>query len=79
MDQSTARVIGGLYLALCQGLSDQGVALANDLLYTLADRSPAEDARIFRLIANASVNGADVEQQPEYRRSSLQVIDGGAA
>jgi hypothetical protein len=71
--------MGGIYFALCQGLTDKGVALANDLLYKIADRSPLEDAHILRSIANASVNGTDYEQQPEYRRSNLQVIEGGAA
>jgi hypothetical protein len=79
MDHATARIMGGLYLALCEGLSDEGVALANDCLYQLADNSPPEDARILRTIANASVNGAPYDQQPESRRSSLKVIEGGAA
>jgi hypothetical protein len=71
--------MGGLYLALCEGLSSEGAALANDCLYQLADSSPPDDARILRTIANASVNGAGYDQQPESRRSNMRLIDGGAA
>ena len=43
MNDTTIRVIGGLYVALCSALSDQGVELANDLLFRLADDPQTED------------------------------------
>jgi len=83
MDKSTVRVIGALYLALCQGLSDQGVALANDLLYAIADRSQSHEATVLRIIANSAVHGADCEPEelPEEpkRPAYLRVVENGAA
>ena len=74
MDKNTARLVGSIYFALCQGLSDQGVALANDCLYSLADSSPPETATALRMIADSSVNGT--ERLPERR---LQLVPSGAA
>ena len=61
MDKTTARVIGGVYLAICQGLSAEGVTLANDLLYSLADVSPQHEATVLRIIANSSVTDTDYD------------------
>jgi hypothetical protein len=37
MDDATARVIGGIYIALCSALSEEGVRLANDVLFGFAE------------------------------------------
>jgi hypothetical protein len=75
MDKNTARLVGSIYFALCQGLSDQGIALANDCLYSLADSSSPETATVLRMIADSSVNGAD--NHPKQQQFKL--IPGGAA
>jgi hypothetical protein len=74
MDNATARVMGGIYIALCAALSDEGARLANDVLFGLADSSiinPA-DARIYRLIAESASTQSD-------ERPRFEVITGGAA
>ena len=86
MDKTTARVIGGVYLAICQGLSAEGVTLANDLLYSLADVSPQHEATVLRIIANSSVTDTDYDAcektlpAPERRfaptPSHLKLVDG---
>jgi hypothetical protein len=72
MDQSTGRLLGAVYLALTQGLSQEGVELANDILYSIADQSPAHEARILRNIADSCSGVPD-------SRPQLALIDGGAA
>lgn len=56
MNDTTIRVIGGLYIALCAALSDQGVELANDILFRLADDPQTEepDAFVYRAIAQST-------------------------
>jgi hypothetical protein len=72
--KSTAMLMGGIYMALCAGLNDEGIALANSVLFDLS-RSPTispEEANVFRLIAeNATINVSE-------RRPALRVIEGGA-
>ena len=65
MDDTTIRVIGGLYIALCSALSDQGVELANDVLFRLADDPQTEesDAFAYRVIAKST----SVERRPQLR------------
>jgi hypothetical protein len=55
-----------------QGLSQEGVELANDILYSIADQSPAHEARILRNIADSCSGVPD-------SRPQLALIDGGAA
>ena len=78
MDKSTARVMGAIYLALCQGLSDEGVLLANDTLYGIADLSPSHEATVLRIIANSAVNGVDCEPA-EPERPQLRLVESGVA
>jgi hypothetical protein len=73
--ESIAALLGGIYVALCAGLSDEGIAAANDILFYLAGRPTVgpEEARIFRLIAeSATINESE-------RRPTLRVIEGGAS
>ena len=72
MNDTTIRIVGGLYIALCAGLSDQGVELANDILFRLADDPQTEepDAFAYRVIAQS----ASVDRRPH-----LELITGGAA
>ena len=75
MDNATARVIGGIYMALSAALSSEGKRLANDVLFDLAE-SPnvnGNDARIYRAIAET----ASGEPLPE--RQDFAVISGGLA
>jgi hypothetical protein len=73
--ESIAALLGGMYVALCAGLSDEGIAAANDILFYLAGRPTInpEEARIFRLIAeSATIRESD-------RRPALRLIEGGAS
>ena len=72
MNDSTVRVLGGLYIALCSALSDQGVELANDILFRLADDPQTEepDAFVYRVLAQSASGD---------RRPHLELITGGAA
>jgi hypothetical protein len=75
MDNATARVMGGVYLALCTALSEEGARLAHDVLYGLAD-SPLirrEDARIYRLIAGCA--SGDIGE-PEAELPRLRIVGG---
>jgi hypothetical protein len=56
MNDSTIRVIGGIYFALCSALSEQGVDLANDVLFGLAEdpQTEASDAFVYRSIAESA-------------------------
>jgi hypothetical protein len=74
MDNATARVVGGIYIALLAAVSDEGARLANDVLFGLAGSpiiNPVE-ARIYRLIAESA--SAESNERPQ-----LEVITGGAA
>jgi hypothetical protein len=74
MDNATARVMGGIYIALLAAVSDEGARLANDVLYGLAD-SPIinpVDARIYKLIADSA-------SQEASERPQLELVTGGAA
>ena len=71
MDQSTGRLLGAVYLAVTQGLSHEGIELANDVLYLIADQSPANEARILRNIADSCSGVPD-------SRPQLALIDSDA-
>lgn len=68
-------LLGGIYIAISAALSNEGIALANDVLFDLS-KNPTfgpEEANIFRLIADA----ATLKDEPETARHGFQVIDGG--
>lgn len=52
----TQNALLGIYLALCQGLSDEGVRLADDVLMGFANHptTPEGEARIYREIVKSS-------------------------
>lgn len=56
LDKSLSRVLGTLYIALSSGLSREGIEAANDVLLNVADQrgTPADEAELFRIIANCS-------------------------
>jgi hypothetical protein len=70
----TARIIGGIYFALCAGLSDEGVRLANDILFNIADdpQTKPTDARVLRAIAECASSN-------QTERPHLELIAGGSA
>jgi hypothetical protein len=74
--ESIAMLLGGIYVALSAGLSEEGVAAANDILFHLASRPTAtlEESRIFKLIADAATIKEEPEPAPQHR---FQVIEGG--
>jgi hypothetical protein len=57
---SNGKVIGGIYIALSSALSDEGLALANGVLYRIANdpRTPPKEAHIYNAIADSV--GVDV-------------------
>ena len=73
------RVLTAIYLAISSALSEEGVRLANDILFDLAD-SPticSEDARIIRSIAETASCELPAKDTPD--RPRLKVITGGVA
>lgn len=71
--ESIAMLLGGIYVALSAGLSDEGIAAANDVLLHLAARPMAtlEESRILKLIADA----ATIKEEPEPApRSHLRLV-----
>jgi hypothetical protein len=73
--ESIAMIVGGIYVALGAGLSEEGIAAANDVLLHLAARPMAtlEESRIFKLIAES----ATLPEEPEQPRPQLRLIQGG--
>ena len=73
--ETIGMLLGGIYVALSAGLSEEGIAAANDVLLHLAARPMAtlEESRILKLIADA----ATIKEEPEPARHRFQVIDGG--
>ena len=74
--KSIAMLLGGIYVALCAGLSEEGIAAANDTLRYLAKRPTAtrEELSILNFIAAA----ATLKEEPEQAaRHCFRVIDGG--
>ena len=79
---ATRRALGGVSLALCSALSQEGVERFADGLYRLADDpgNDDEDRSIYLVIANALVGdvdelAADTERLERGRRFSI--IQGG--
>jgi hypothetical protein len=73
--ESIAMLLGGVYVALSAGLSEEGIAAANDTLRYLATRPTAtrEESSILNFIAAAATL-----KEPEQRSSpTLRVIQGG--
>ena len=79
MDNATARVMGGIYIAICAAISREGVEMANDVLLGFADNPNIhpEDRRIYRAIAESvTCDASDEIERPQCR---FEVITGGAA
>ena len=82
MNDETARVMGGIYIALCTALSPEGVEIACDTLRGFADNPDTrpEDRIIYKTIADAATRPTDepkaeIEQfEPQPR---FAVIEGG--
>jgi len=63
MDNATARVLGGIYVAITSALTDEGARLAHDVLFDLA-ASPnirPEDRHIYGLIVESASRPIDTE------------------
>jgi hypothetical protein len=75
--ESVAMLLGGIYVALSAGLSEEGIAAANDTLRYLAKRPTAtrEESSILNFIA-AAATLKEPEQRPAWRP---RVIEGGAS
>ena len=71
--ESIAMLLGGVYVALSAGLSEEGIAAANDTLRYLAKRPTAtrDESSILNFIAEA----ATLKEEPEQQR--FRVIEGG--
>lgn len=82
MDNETARIIGGMYIAITNALSEEGAQVAHDCLYGFADNPNLrpEDRRIYQLIADAA--SRDVEtlraENAWLDRPRLRVVGGTA-
>jgi hypothetical protein len=74
---SIAMIVGGIYVALSAGLSEEGIAAANDTLRYLAKRPTAtrEESSILKFIADAATIKAEPEQRPS--RPTLRLIQCG--
>jgi hypothetical protein len=75
MNECTARIIGGIYFAICAGLSDEQAACANAILRDFADNPKINpcDRAIYRLISESSI------VKTERPRPKLELIAGGVA
>jgi hypothetical protein len=81
---ATRRALGGVCLALCSALSQEGVERFADSLYRFAEDpgNDDEDRRIYLVIANSLVGDVDelaAETERLERGRRLEVITGGAA
>jgi hypothetical protein len=76
MNECTARIIGGIYFAICAGLSDDQAASANAILRDFANNPKINpcDRAIYRLIAESSI-----VKEAERPRPKLELIAGGVA
>ena len=88
MDNSTARIIGGCFIALCSALGEEVARAASDTLYRWAD-SPdfrPDDRRIYGLIADAASRPVEELREENDRfdwleanpRPNLRVVGGTA-
>jgi hypothetical protein len=73
--ESIVMLLGGIYVALSAGLSEEGIAAANDTLRYLAKRPTAtrEESSILNFIAEA----ATIREPERAAPQRFQVIDGG--
>jgi hypothetical protein len=86
MDNSIARIVGGLYIALCSALGEDTAQAAHDVLYGFADNPDfcPEDRRIYKLIADAASRPVDELRAENDRyawleanpRPNLRVVGG---
>jgi hypothetical protein len=56
MDDQTARVIGGIYIAFSSALTDEGARLVHDTLLGIADHphTSADDQQIYRTLVDCA-------------------------
>jgi hypothetical protein len=74
--ESIVMLLGGIYVALSAGLSEEGIAAANDTLRYLAKRPTA--TREESSILNFSAEAATIKEKPEPRSGpTLRLIQGG--
>jgi hypothetical protein len=80
MNDETARVMGGIFVALCSALSPEGAEMANDVLFGFAN-SPnvrPEDQRIYRAIVDCATRPIDdLGEENEQPQRRFEVIQGG--
>jgi len=82
MDNATARVMGGIYIALCSALSPEGVEMANDVLFGFANNPSVrpEDRHIYQAIAHgARSDSEELTEENEQPQRRFELITGGAA
>jgi hypothetical protein len=84
MDNSNARVMGGIFIALCSALSPEGIEMANDVLWGFANNPNVcpEDRRVYEAIAHSASTDIEeiaAENAVNDRRASFEVINGGNA
>lgn len=77
--KAMGRCLGGMYVALCSALTDEGAELAHEHLRQLSE-SPLirpEDRRVYQAIFDCAARPIDndiAQQRPRF-----EVIQGGAA
>lgn len=87
MDDTTARVIGGVFIAVCSALGDEAANLAHDVLYGFAENAdlPQQDRRVYAAIADAASRDIDEVAAENARfawleaKPRLHVVGGTAA
>jgi hypothetical protein len=84
MDNSSARVLGGVFIALCGALSPEGVETACNTLRGFADNpeNRPQDRFIYRSIAEAAGRPIDelkAENEQYEQQLRFEIITGGAA
>ena len=79
------RCLGGIYIALCSALTDEGAQLAHEHLRQLSE-SPhirPQDRRVYQIIFDCATRPIDQAEEvyanelANQRRHRLQIIEGG--
>jgi hypothetical protein len=80
------RCLGGIYIALCSALTDEGAQLAHEHLHQLSE-SPhirPEDRRVYQIIFDCATRPIDEQAEElehnelvEQRRAHFELITGG--
>jgi hypothetical protein len=72
MDKTTARALGGLFVAFNHAMSPTAAALVSDILLQLADESPdREVSKLYRSMVGSVVED---ERDPLPARPDLRVV-----